>query len=77
MNELPVEIIGIIFNYADFNLTQLLQLKKTRRKFNHALNSPKLAYLYYGKYELWRIDKMKNRYPKVLISRREYEEYRT
>ena len=73
MDILPVEIIGIILSYANFNLTELVQLKKTCRKFNHALNSPKLAHLYYGKYAQWWYHKViynnfevKNKPPKVV-----------
>ena len=53
ITSLPIDVLGIIFSYLDLEIVSLIQLKKTCKQFNEALNSPKLATLWHGKYQSW------------------------
>lgn len=60
MDGLPIDVIGVIFKNLDLSIVEMARLKTVCRKFNQALNSPKLASLWHGKYSRWWQDRMVN-----------------
>jgi F-box domain len=51
--DLPIDVLGIIFNYVNLELIDIVAFRKMCKTFDNAFNSPKLSYLFHGKYEKW------------------------
>ena len=58
ITDLPIDVLGIIFHYINLELKDIVKFRKMCKTFNDAFNSPKLSYLFYGKYQKWWTDRL-------------------
>ncbi len=58
MDTLSIDVLTIIFTMVDPGISQIAKLKTVCKKFLYVLSSPRLSFLYHGKYMKWWSNKL-------------------